>query len=116
MKTGFIRRHRIAASILVLLYLLTGIFGVPAVQRQLREQGARHYTYYQTLVATGSAEPTPLSESEVTFHATFPLLPAVVACYYDSVVGPLDGECYIAVFWVARGKPYRLFDYVVWIS
>ena len=102
-------------SFVALLYLITGIFGIPRLHRQLRNRVVgTHAEFIRWEAAIGhesTALPTPY------FHAiSFPVLPGVVFCSSDFAIARLYGETHWSLYWIAAPTPIRIADTLTGIS
>ena len=95
---------RIPFGVVLVAYLVTAAFGVPAVHRQVRQDAEE---YHQRV---------PQVSAVVRFFYTFPLLPGLILCRYDLGDGAFAMEGHRKIFLFIFGKPHEVHRSVVWIS
>jgi len=92
------RRRRIVLSVLVLLYLCTGIFGWQSHASELEAQAQRHWQGQAQMITQGKANGLPdgplirQGGPYTKVNWCFPVLPGVLLADSDYVIGPMNGK------------------------
>jgi hypothetical protein len=107
------RWKRTSHYVFLALFLLTWLFGAPAVQSSLHERAIRYYLEAQE---QGRGFENRAIAPYVMTAVCFPVFPGILVSYHEYQVGPLwgSGGWYVHVWYVAGTKSFLFVQ--GWIS
>jgi hypothetical protein len=110
----YLRRNWLVLGVIGLLYVATGVLGIPRVHTKLYGRLLRDHAAFirqQEFIGNRGALSTPGFRSFST-----PILPGVILCFYDFTIAPLYAEGWWSLYWVGAPEPWLITRSLRWIS